>query len=37
MDEQRAAATLIQHLQARLEDRQGGESGAQNVDAVVEG
>ena len=37
MDEQRAIATLIQHLQAVLDERKGGESGAQNVDAVVEG
>ena len=37
MDEQRAVATLIQHLQAVLDERKGGESGAQNVDAVVEG
>jgi hypothetical protein len=37
MDEQRAIATLVQHLQAVLEDRKGGESGAQHVDAVVEG
>jgi tRNA dimethylallyltransferase len=37
MDEQRAIATLIQHLQAGLDERKGGESGAQNVDAGVEG
>ena len=37
MDEQRAVATLVQPLQAVLEDRKGGEGGAQNVDAVVEG
>src|SRR5262249_42978842 len=37
MDEERGVATLVQHLQGRLEDRQGGASGAQNVDAVVEG
>ena len=37
MDEQRAVATLVQHLQAVLDERKGGESGAQHVDAVVEG
>jgi hypothetical protein len=37
MDEQRAAATLIQHLQAVLQERQSRASGAPNVDAVVEG
>jgi hypothetical protein len=36
MDEQTAVATLVQHLQAALADRQGWESGAQKVDAVVE-
>ena len=37
MDERIAAATLVQHLQAALEERKRWESGAQNVDAVVEG
>jgi tRNA dimethylallyltransferase len=37
MDEQTAVATLVQHLQAALDERKGWESGAQNVDAVVEG
>jgi tRNA dimethylallyltransferase len=37
MDEQRAAVTLIQHLQAVLQGRQSRASGAPNVDAVVEG
>jgi tRNA dimethylallyltransferase len=37
MDEQRAIVTLVQHLQAALEDRKSWVSGAQNVDAVVEG
>ena len=37
MDEQRAVATLIQHLQSGLDERKGGERGVQNVDAVVKG
>ena len=37
MDEQRAVATLVQHLQAVLEDRERWVNGAQNVDTVVEG
>jgi tRNA A37 N6-isopentenylltransferase MiaA len=37
MDEQRAVATLVQHVQAVLEDREGKGSGAQPVAAVVEG
>src|SRR5215470_12832879 len=37
MDEQRAVATLVQHLQAVLDERKGWASGVQNVDAVVAG
>jgi len=37
MDEQRTAATLIQHLQTVLEVRERWASGAPNVDAVVGG
>ena len=37
MDERTAVATLVQHLQAALAERKGWESGAQHVDAVVEG
>jgi hypothetical protein len=37
MDEQRAATILVQHLQAVLQNRESRVSGAQNVDAVVEG
>jgi len=37
MDEQRAVATLVQHLQAALEERKGWASGVQNVDAGVKG
>jgi tRNA dimethylallyltransferase len=37
MDEPTAVALLIKHLQARLEEKKGRESGAQNVGVVEEG
>jgi tRNA A37 N6-isopentenylltransferase MiaA len=37
LDERTAVATLVQHLQAALDERKGWESGVQSVDAVVEG
>jgi hypothetical protein len=37
LDERTAVATLVQHLQAALDERKGWARGVQNVDAVVEG